>query len=68
MCRLGSWLSRYSYPLFLVHHVIILRLAEGFDLAALSSRDTAILFSFTTAVFLEKLCRKLLSIVQKSCQ
>ena len=25
------------------------------------------LFSFTTAVLLEKLCRKLLSIVQKSC-
>ena len=74
MHRLGSWLSRNSYPLFLVHHVIILRLAEGFDLAALSRRDTAILFcvyllfSFTTAVLLEKLCRKLLSNVQKSCR
>ena len=74
MRRLGSWLSRYSYPLFLVHHVIILRLAEGFDLAALSHRDTAILFciyllfSFTAAVLLERLCRNLLSIVQKSCR
>ena len=74
MRRLGSWLSRYSYPLFLVHHVIILRLAEGFDLAALSRRDTLLLFcvyllfSFTSAILLEKLCRNLLSIVQKSCR
>ena len=30
--------------MFLVHHVLIQRLVRGFDLAALSRRDTAILF------------------------
>lgn len=33
-----------SYAVFLTHHVIIQRLVRGFDLAALSRRDTAILF------------------------
>lgn len=42
--RLCALLGKYSYAVFLVHHVIILRLAEGFDLAALSRRDTALLF------------------------
>lgn len=42
--RMGALVSRYSYPVFLVHHVIILRLAEQFDLAALTRRDTAFLF------------------------
>lgn len=42
--RAGAVVSRYSYPVFLVHHVIILRLAEQFDLTALTRRDTAFLF------------------------
>lgn len=42
--RVCSLLGKYSYAVFLVHHVIILRLVEGFDLAALSRRDTALLF------------------------
>lgn len=42
--RLCALLGKYSYAVFLVHHVIILRLVEGFDLAALSRRDTALLF------------------------
>ena len=36
--------ARLSYAVFLTHHVIIQRLVRGFDLAALSRRDTAILF------------------------
>lgn len=40
-CRV---LGKYSYAAFLVHHVLILRMAEGIDLAALSRRDTALLF------------------------
>ena len=42
--RLCALLGKYSYAVFLVHHVIILRLVEGFDLAALSRRDTVLLF------------------------
>lgn len=42
--RVCALLGKYSYAVFLVHHVIILRLAEGFDLAALTRRDTALLF------------------------
>lgn len=42
--RLCALLGKYSYAVFLVHHVIILRLVEGFDLSALSRRDTALLF------------------------
>ena len=42
--RLCALLGKYSYAVFLVHHVIILRLVEGFDLGALSRRDTALLF------------------------
>lgn len=41
---LCALLGKYSYAVFLVHHVIILRLVEGFDLAALSRRDTLLLF------------------------
>ena len=37
-------LSKYSYAVFLTHHVIILRLVENFDLAAMTRRDTALLF------------------------
>ncbi|MDY5203833.1 MAG: acyltransferase family protein [Gemmiger sp.] len=36
--------AKLSYAVFLVHHVLIQRLVRGFDLAALSRRDTAILF------------------------
>lgn len=42
--RLCALLGKYSYAVFLVHHVIVLRLVEGFDLASLSRRDTALLF------------------------
>ena len=37
-------LSKYSYAVFLTHHVIILRLVDNFDLAAMTRRDTALLF------------------------
>ncbi len=37
-------LAALSYAVFLVHHVLIQRLVEKFDLAALSRRDTALLF------------------------
>ena len=36
--------AKLSYAVFLVHHVLIQRQVEGFDLAALSRRDTAFLF------------------------
>lgn len=42
--RACALLGKYSYAVFLVHHVIIMRMVEGFDLAALSRRDTALLF------------------------
>lgn len=37
-------LAKISYAVFLVHHVLIQRMAEQFDLAALTRRDTAFLF------------------------
>lgn len=37
-------LAKLSYAVFLVHHVLIQRMVEPFDLAALSRRDTAFLF------------------------
>lgn len=37
-------LAKLSYAIFLVHHVLIQRMAENFDLAALTRRDTAFLF------------------------
>ena len=42
--RACALLGKYSDAVFLVHHVIIMRMVEGFDLAALSRRDTALLF------------------------
>lgn len=42
--RLCALLGRYSYAVFLVHHVLIQRMVMGFDLAAISRRDTALLF------------------------
>ena len=36
--------GKYSYAVFLVHHFLILLLVQRFDLAALSRRDTALLF------------------------
>lgn len=36
--------AKLSYAVFLVHHVLIQRMVEGFDLEALSRRDTAFLF------------------------
>lgn len=46
-----DWLQRtcalagkYSYAVFLVHHFIILQLVQKFDLAALTRKDTALLF------------------------
>lgn len=42
--RACALLGKYSYAVFLAHHVIIIRMVEGFDLAALSRRDTALLF------------------------
>jgi peptidoglycan/LPS O-acetylase OafA/YrhL len=44
VCRICSLLSRYSYAVFLVHHVLILRMVQGFDLSQISRRDTALLF------------------------
>ena len=37
-------LSRYSYAVFLCHHVLIQRLVRGFDLSVLTRRDTVLLF------------------------
>ena len=37
-------LSRYSYAVFLCHHVLIQRLVRGFDLSILTRRDTVLLF------------------------
>lgn len=68
--RAGAAVSRLSYPVFLLHHVIILRMAEGFDLAALTRRDTAFLFgiyllaSFAAAealLWLERALRRAIS-------
>ncbi|WP_294496252.1 acyltransferase [uncultured Gemmiger sp.] len=36
--------GKYSYAVFLVHHFLILQLVQRFDLAALTRRDTALLF------------------------
>lgn len=41
VCRLTG---KYSYAIFLVHHVIIQRLVEGRDLSAVTRRDTVLLF------------------------
>ena len=42
--RLCAKIGTYSYAVFLVHHVLILRMVEKFDLAQLSRRDTGLLF------------------------
>lgn len=39
-----AYLARISYAVFLVHHVLIQRMVEPFDLAALGRRDTLFLF------------------------
>lgn len=43
-------MAKLSYAVFLVHHVLIQRMAEQFDLALLSRRDTAFLFVIYLAV------------------
>lgn len=40
----GARLAKLSYPVFLVHHVLIQRMVEPFDLSQLGWRDTAFLF------------------------
>lgn len=42
--RFCALLGKYSYAVFLVHHVLIQRMVMGFDLANISRRDTALLF------------------------
>ena len=42
--RVCSQIGRYSYAVFLLHHLLILRMSESFDLALLTRRDTALLF------------------------
>ena len=44
MQNVCALLSRYSYAVFLTHHVIVLRLVEHFDLSTITRRDTALLF------------------------
>lgn len=72
--RFCAWLARYSYPVFLLHHVIVLRLAACFDLAALSRRDTAFLFaiylaaSFVAAQGLLWAYRKLQTALAAGCK
>ena len=39
-----AYLAKISYAVFLVHHVLIQRMVERFDLAALGRRDTLFLF------------------------
>lgn len=42
--RVCALAGKYSYAVFLVHHFLILQLVQKLDLAALSRRDTALLF------------------------
>lgn len=42
--RTCALLSKYSYAVFLCHHVLIQRLVRGFDLSVLTRRDTVLLF------------------------
>lgn len=42
--RVCALAGKYSYAVFLVHHFLILEMTRGMDLAALSRRDTALLF------------------------
>lgn len=42
--RFCALLGKYSYAVFLTHHVLIQRMVMGFDLSAISRRDTALLF------------------------
>lgn len=42
--RLCALLGKYSYAVFLCHHVLIQRLVRGFDLSLLTRRDTVLLF------------------------
>ncbi len=46
-------MGKYSYAAFLVHHVLILRMVEAYDLSTITRRDTALLFGaylFLTAL------------------
>lgn len=42
--RLCSWLSKYSYAIFLTHHVIINKMAGSFDLYNMTRLDSIVLF------------------------
>lgn len=59
-------LSNLTYPVFLVHHWMISRLAGGFDLGAMSRRDRYVfyliylLFSFLLAYFLKEFTNKVM--------
>ena len=37
-------LTKYAYAIFLVHHVLILQMVQGFDLSVITRRDTVLLF------------------------
>lgn len=59
--KLSGFFSKYSYAIFLVHHVVIIQIASHFNLIALSWTSSAILFTlcFTVTIFLATLLYKL---------
>ena len=44
--RVVTWLVKYSYPIFLIHHFLINKVVLHFDLLTISRLDSYILFAF----------------------
>jgi peptidoglycan/LPS O-acetylase OafA/YrhL len=66
--RVVSWLVKYSYPIFLVHHFIINQVVKHFDLLTIGKFDSYILFVlclsliFPISVIVYRLERMLLNV------
>lgn len=48
--RICAWVCKYSYAIFIIHHVIILWITTSVDLTALSRGDVWLLFLFCCCV------------------
>lgn len=48
--RVCGWLSKYSYAIFLVHHVVIAKIMARFDLVQISKTSTYMLFIITCCI------------------
>lgn len=68
LCKLSSAVCKYSYAIFIVHHVIILRVADYFDLYKLTVQESYVVFAgccfiiIPAAILLYEAHKKVMSI------